>query len=265
MSLSSDDSTIVDLVSTASSYAAHMLDQQVTRFTNEVRSGQAWLIAHHPACEQQSDVCYVLSDRSWWSPYEMTIRGQTVSVWVPGCRRPCSSGHQRAAAMVVAHDLGTLAVSEDEVSVDNRWPVVKPLVTPLLVDAWGRRSYYLRRDILRATARVQPRLRCVCGRRLPRRLRTGFRYHTYLVEDRPYLKIGRTVNLRQRWRTVTDNPRPVTLLAVLCGDQEGALHARFDRWRVRGEWFRDRREIRQAFGLECERPELPLFRMAGLT
>lgn len=86
--------------------------------------------------------------------------------------------------------------------------------------------------------------------RRERRAAQSCRTSTYLVLDAPYVKIGRTINMKQRWKgRNTDNPRKLDVLAVLQGDHELDFHREFAQWNVGGEWFEDRPEIRAAFGI----------------
>lgn len=107
-------------------------------------------------------------------------------------------------------------------------------------------SYYFVRDILKTAASLAPRQRCRCGLPLPRGSAMTTQV-TYLVSDKPYVKIGRTTDIKKRWGsgTCTDNPREVRVLDYLCGDYEWMLHARCKRYRRRGEWFRDCKTVRR--------------------
>lgn len=64
--------------------------------------------------------------------------------------------------------------------------------------------------------------------------------------DRTMVKIGKTLNLSQRYRDIaTMNPFPVEVGLTVAGYTivEGALHHRFRRHRSHGEWFRADLEI----------------------
>lgn len=66
-------------------------------------------------------------------------------------------------------------------------------------------------------------------------------YTTYLIgiESLPFVKIGHTrVNAKARMANLQCGlPLELTLLGFWAGDHESRLHARFDAYRVRGEWF----------------------------
>ncbi|MFK0045522.1 GIY-YIG nuclease family protein [Streptomyces sp. NPDC090741] len=76
----------------------------------------------------------------------------------------------------------------------------------------------------------------------------------YFVEREGYVKIGTTTSLKQRLPNLADGSclmpdgvsrGPVTLLATTLGDREteSAYHRRFQRQRVRGEWFRPNKAL----------------------
>ncbi|WP_395451143.1 helix-turn-helix domain-containing protein [Aminobacter sp. UC22_36] len=72
--------------------------------------------------------------------------------------------------------------------------------------------------------------------------------NVYFAATDGYVKIGyaRRSNLLARlWDIQSMNPHPVVLLAILSGtiSDEKALHRRFCRLRVRGEWFHRRGEL----------------------
>jgi len=85
-------------------------------------------------------------------------------------------------------------------------------------------------------------------RDMVRMLRSG----VYLVRGGGRVKIGYSANVPHRMKCLqTGSPVALSLLAVKRGDRarEEALHTRFRRWRLHGEWFEDRPEIRAAFGV----------------
>lgn len=69
-------------------------------------------------------------------------------------------------------------------------------------------------------------------------------------EGTSFVKIGLTKRLENRMTSLqTANPRAITLIGALPGGRalEKELHRRFDRWRVRGEWFIATPEILATF------------------
>lgn len=73
--------------------------------------------------------------------------------------------------------------------------------------------------------------------------------YTYLVSDPPFVKIGRTANIKKRWpaQGVTDNPRTVAVVSVVEHDVESLVHAECEPFHYRGEWFYDVPEVRATF------------------
>jgi Meiotically up-regulated gene 113 len=72
------------------------------------------------------------------------------------------------------------------------------------------------------------------------RRRHGVRYWTYLIrgELTGLIKIGRSHNIIKRFRSLkTSSPDVLSLVGVIVGDYERTLHLRFQKYRVRGEWF----------------------------
>ncbi len=73
---------------------------------------------------------------------------------------------------------------------------------------------------------------------------------TYAIEllGSGFVKIGVTVDPRRRLRQLqVMSPYELRLLGALPGDHERAMHMRFRKRQVRGEWFRASPEIRRAF------------------
>jgi hypothetical protein len=68
----------------------------------------------------------------------------------------------------------------------------------------------------------------------------------YFAARADLIKIGTTTQLRARLRQLSYDGGPVTLLADLAGGPalEEELHRRFARYRVHGEWFEDRKPLR---------------------
>ncbi len=69
----------------------------------------------------------------------------------------------------------------------------------------------------------------------------------YFVEGAGAIKIGTSTDVRSRLSTLQiASPYELTLLVTIPGDheRERALHDRFDRERLRGEWFRGDGELR---------------------
>lgn len=75
----------------------------------------------------------------------------------------------------------------------------------------------------------------------------------YLISDGRHLKIGRTSRYpTQRLKDLQTSSRyDLEIIACFWSDEcartERALHDRFSRHRIRGEWFEDVVEIRHAF------------------
>jgi hypothetical protein len=61
----------------------------------------------------------------------------------------------------------------------------------------------------------------------------------YFATDGQFIKIGRTTSSEiSRMKSLsTGNARPLTILAVCPGMSESVIHKRFNKYRVRGEWF----------------------------
>lgn len=69
----------------------------------------------------------------------------------------------------------------------------------------------------------------------------------YFIKAGKFIKIGRSRSWRKRMVGIsTSTPHKIEVLLVLRGedDQEGATHRQFERFRVKGEWFKDHPEIR---------------------
>ena len=69
------------------------------------------------------------------------------------------------------------------------------------------------------------------------------------------LKIGRSARVDLRLiQLQVDSPRRLDLIGTIPSDNirnlERELHRRFQAHRIRGEWFADTAEIRQAFGAQ---------------
>jgi hypothetical protein len=196
------------------------------------------------------------------SPFDVTLDGRPRKVYVPACAAVhYSSGRIRAVATLISGATGRRIVTdkldEDRPTIvpEKYWREAVNAAAPIL--GTSIQKYYFRRDVLRAAARIFGRVQCaICGERMPRTVRSldGHHLRTYLVSDHPYLKIGVTVNIGQRWTAnrSTDNPRPLAVIALLCGNRERDLHRQFAQFRIRGEWFEDRPAIREAFGLALD-------------
>ena len=225
-------------------------------------AGRLWMRDHDAKCQTRGIACYYST--TWNNPYTVAVRGRSLSVYFPSCRSPYSWGHLKSAAVEVCDELGWRLGEEDmkpwsiyeHSHLHGAWHAAVQSTPPILMGgSAGNRPYFRHRDAAARFCSLVPRLPCpVCGKKLPRHRRRAERMHTYLVLDRPYLKIGRSVDVSSRWRRgrSTDNPRPLTLLAELCGDQEGALHDKFSHLNIGGEWFKDVPEIRRAFGMVVE-------------
>lgn len=88
------------------------------------------------------------------------------------------------------------------------------------------------------------------GTRLAQPRSTGVRHpgHVYFILVGDKVKIGYSARPLDRLRALqTSHPDKLHILATLPGSQktEGRLHERFDRYKVRGEWFHFTPEIRQ--------------------
>lgn len=66
----------------------------------------------------------------------------------------------------------------------------------------------------------------------------------YVIGFGPYVKIGKTVSLKKRL-TGLQTPEPVDVYGWLPGysSHEALLHAKFGKYRLRGEWFRKEGEL----------------------
>lgn len=64
-------------------------------------------------------------------------------------------------------------------------------------------------------------------------------YHTYIMCDKNtgFYKIGKSANPRFRERTLQSEKPTIELLMVFKADIELNLHSRYERKRIRGEWF----------------------------
>ncbi len=84
------------------------------------------------------------------------------------------------------------------------------------------------------------------NRKSVRHLRPKFKPYTYFIQDQQgRVKIGTSVNVQTRLSAIqTCNADKLTLLTVLDED-EGDLHKKFDKYRIRGEWFTLSDEIRE--------------------
>jgi hypothetical protein len=87
------------------------------------------------------------------------------------------------------------------------------------------------------------------GTRLAQPRSTGVRHpgHVYFILVGDKVKIGYSARPLNRLRALqTSHPDKLHILATIPGSQktEGRLHERFDRYKVRGEWFRFTPEIR---------------------
>ncbi len=73
----------------------------------------------------------------------------------------------------------------------------------------------------------------------------------YLISANNHLKIGVSTNVRKRIGQLrTGAATPILLVGQIEGgvEEERRFHGRFARYRAHGEWFRDVRVIRRAFG-----------------
>lgn len=247
-------------------HAAHV-QRIVDGFIAARDAGMLLLLPHADSCERRTHECYI-RETCWTNPYAMQVDGRERAMYVPSCRGGYFGGGRIIdAARVLCDSFGWHFGEDDYLSqprivreaweggnadIKGHWRAAVASVTPLISGGQsGDRPYFRRRDLWAAFAKLVPRLRCSCGKRMARQVRTADGVHTYLVLDAPFVKIGKTVSVRRRWGIgrVTDNPRRIKVLAVLCGNYEPAFHLRFDEFNVGGEWFKDRREIRAAFGL----------------
>lgn len=57
-----------------------------------------------------------------------------------------------------------------------------------------------------------------------------------------YLKIGKSVNVLARERTLEAQKPTISLFAVCQRDIEKELHNRYKKYRIRGEWFKLRKK-----------------------
>lgn len=71
--------------------------------------------------------------------------------------------------------------------------------------------------------------------------------YVYFVTDGEAIKIGKAINPKSRLGGLqTSHHKPLRILALMPGDEavERRLHWKFEAYRIRGEWFRDCRPIR---------------------
>ena len=173
----------------AADFRAMVVDHQnelfharITRLYAERSAGECFLVRHADHCRlregRHADVCYVMESFWWHNPYAIVLRGRPWSVWMPECQT-APWGVYRAVAAHLSADIGTHIASGiacaslwgPHASAEWRRAVdgVQATVTPVLLGGSQRDlPYYLVRDVARAWASAFPRLRCACGRRMPR-------------------------------------------------------------------------------------------------
>jgi hypothetical protein len=84
----------------------------------------------------------------------------------------------------------------------------------------------------------------------------------YFMASPRAIKIGRSAQPRKRLRALQRfNAEPLELLGVLPGREkvELALHKRFSKLRIAGEWFRDCNELRDFIWLYCRDVTLEVY------
>ena len=60
------------------------------------------------------------------------------------------------------------------------------------------------------------------------------------------IKIGKAANVQSRLKSLqTSSPQPLYLLGVIDSDIEDILHARFERFQIRGEWYEPAPELKR--------------------
>jgi len=66
-----------------------------------------------------------------------------------------------------------------------------------------------------------------------------FEYKTYLMKDSNtgYTKIGRSIDPKNREKTLQSEKPTITMFAVCEKDHESTLHNKYSNKRIRGEWF----------------------------
>lgn len=221
-----------------------------------------------------SEVCRYLGSGCGTRSFVIRLRGNDRVASVPYCRRidPCQGwcDSKKQAIRSIGAFLG-LAVCfddalgewrEDDSVVRRAWNEACRQTVPFA--HWhsnDHRDAWLVRDVARTCRRLFQRERCgVCGRMAPRHIKND-NQHTYLITDGTFLKIGVSRCPSQRLYDLRiSNPRNLKIVAELCGGSwERRLHLRFSRWRIGGEWFRDKPEIREAFGLRPGSVQPPLF------
>lgn len=77
----------------------------------------------------------------------------------------------------------------------------------------------------------------------------------YFITDGQYVKIGQTDNIEKRMKSLqTGNPKKLSLIHVIPTDEpnliEWGLHKRYEKQRVRGEWFDILGEVLATRGLD---------------
>ncbi|MEZ2132531.1 MULTISPECIES: GIY-YIG nuclease family protein [unclassified Sinorhizobium] len=76
----------------------------------------------------------------------------------------------------------------------------------------------------------------------------GVGSYVYFITDGEAIKIGKANNPKSRLSGLqTSHHKPLRILALIPGSEETerALHWKFERHRIRGEWFKDCKEIRE--------------------
>ena len=159
-------------------------DARCGRLYAERKAGACVLVRHADHCTvregRHADVCYVMESFWWHNPYAIVLRGRPWSVWMPECQTG-GWGVYRAVAAHLSADIGMHIASgiacpslwgpTHTVTSANwaDWRGVQATVTPVLLGGAQRDlPYYLVRDVAQAWASAFPRLRCPCGRRMPR-------------------------------------------------------------------------------------------------
>ena len=221
------------------------LDQQfcarIDRLDAERTAGACLLVRHADHCRvregRHADVCYVMQSFWWHNPYAIVLRGRPWSVWMPECQTAPWGTYRYVAAhlsadigMHIASGIACASLSSpDGAHTVADWRGVQATVTPVLMGGAQRDlPYYLVRDVAQAWARAFPRLRCACGRRMPR--------------------WRRDAALRcEGCRPVVPSPPPLQTLTAAQVEAYRDYHRRLEHWQQeKAAWREARKEYESA-------------------
>jgi hypothetical protein len=79
---------------------------------------------------------------------------------------------------------------------------------------------------------------------------------TYFISNGVHVKIGKSTYPKERFKSLqTASFLPLQILAIVDGDIEQNLHRRFEKYRVKGEWFELSNELREFIASLTPYPE----------